>query len=63
MNSPSDEQKPEISPPQTEKGPIQAEGGFLSTELFQGRTEILIWHNGEPYRLRQTRTGKLILNK
>lgn len=31
--------------------------------LFQGSQEILIGHNGETYRLRITRNGKLILTK
>jgi hemin uptake protein HemP len=31
--------------------------------LFQGAQEILISHNGEHYRLRITRNGKLILTK
>lgn len=31
--------------------------------LFQGSQEILIGHNGDIYRLRITRNGKLILTK
>jgi hemin uptake protein HemP len=31
--------------------------------LFKGQREIVIEHNGELYRLRITRQGKLILNK
>lgn len=31
--------------------------------LFQGNQEILIGHNGETYRLRITKNGKLILTK
>lgn len=31
--------------------------------LFQGKQEVLIDHNGETYRLRITRNGKLILTK
>jgi hemin uptake protein HemP len=31
--------------------------------LFRGRQEILIAHQGETYRLRITRNGKLILTK
>ena len=34
-----------------------------SAELFAGETEIVIVHNGVPYRLRITRQGKLILTK
>jgi hemin uptake protein HemP len=36
----------------------------LTTErLFEGRTEILIVHGNEEYRLRITKNGKLILTK
>lgn len=31
--------------------------------LFQGKQEVLIAHNGETYRLRVTRNGRLILTK
>jgi hemin uptake protein HemP len=34
-----------------------------STELLQGRREVLIRHGEEMYRLRLTRNGKLILHK
>lgn len=34
-----------------------------SQTLLQGQSEVLIRHNGEVYRLRQTRTGKLLLYK
>jgi len=34
-----------------------------STDLFRGGREIVIRHAGEEYRLRITRTGKLILTK
>ena len=34
-----------------------------TAELFKGDREVLIEHNGETYRLRITRGGKLILNK
>lgn len=34
-----------------------------SQEIFQGASEVLIDHSGETYRLRITRTGKLILTK
>ena len=34
-----------------------------STELFSGRREICIDHAGQLYRLRITRSGKLILQK
>ncbi|MCX7419878.1 MAG: hemin uptake protein HemP [Planctomycetia bacterium] len=31
--------------------------------LFQGRRELIILHNNETYRLRITKTDKLILTK
>lgn len=34
-----------------------------SDALLQGRSHILIAHNGETYQLRATRLGKLILTK
>jgi hemin uptake protein HemP len=34
-----------------------------SEDLLQGQAEVLISHGGETYRLRQTRSGKLILQK
>lgn len=38
--------------------------GAIPTEfLFQGAQEVLIAHNGEHYRLRITKSGKLILTK
>lgn len=36
---------------------------YKSTDLFQGRDEITIQHDGKTYRLRRTKNGKLILNK
>lgn len=32
-------------------------------ELADGATEVLVEHEGQTYRLRLTRNGKLILNK
>lgn len=34
-----------------------------SRVLFAGGSEVVIFHYGESYRLRQTRQGKLILTK
>lgn len=36
---------------------------YASEALFRGNREIAIRHQGEFYRLRITRQGKLILNK
>jgi hemin uptake protein HemP len=38
-------------------------GAIPADLLFRGSQEILIVHNGETYRLRITRNGKLILTK
>lgn len=40
-----------------------APGAIRTDRLFQGRQEILIDHQGETYRLRITKNGKLILTK
>lgn len=40
-----------------------ATGELLSSQLLQGRTEVLIRHGEEVYRLKLTRNGKLILHK
>lgn len=42
---------------------IYPPGAIPSDFLFQGSQEILIRHQGEHYRLRITRNGKLILTK
>lgn len=34
-----------------------------SEDILQGENEVLIIHGGIVYRLRQTKSGKLILNK
>ncbi len=53
------------SPPQPQPArPGSAQPQTLtSTELMQGRREVVIVHQGENYRLQQTRNGKLILTK
>jgi len=38
-------------------------GAIPTAFLFQGSQEVLINHNGEHYRLRITKNGKLILTK
>jgi hemin uptake protein HemP len=47
-------------PPAQEAGPLPE---VASADLLRGHREMLIHHEGETYRLRLTRTGKLILNK
>lgn len=47
-----------------EPGQRSIPSGVIPTDfLFQGTQEILISHNGEHYRLRITKNGKLILTK
>ncbi len=47
-----------------EPGARTFQQGIIPTDfLFQGKQEILISHNGEHYRLRITKNGKLILTK
>ena len=36
---------------------------LTTEELFGGKDEIILLHNGAPYRLRITRQNKLILTK
>lgn len=45
--------------------PAQVGGGRVvsTAELFGGESEIVLLHNGTPYRLRITRQDKLILTK
>lgn len=43
--------------------PVSAPASVSSTELMQGRRQIIIRHDGEHYRLQITRRGKLILTK
>jgi hemin uptake protein HemP len=46
----------------SESGP-PVRSALDSRVLFAGGSEIVIFHYGEPYRLRETRQGKLILTK
>lgn len=36
---------------------------LLSEQLLRGQEEVLVVHQGQTYRLRATRSGKLILTK
>jgi hemin uptake protein HemP len=51
--------------PATEKtgGNSAASTAIPSADILRGTKEVLIEHEGEIYRLRVTRNGKLILNK
>jgi hemin uptake protein HemP len=54
----TDTQKP-ASPPPTQEPPIVLD----ADQLFAGRREVVIEHQGVRYRLRITRRNKLILQK
>ena len=51
------------APNATEVATAIPRDAWRSEELLGERTEVLILHNGEAYRLRRTRQGKLILYK
>lgn len=51
--------QPELAPPPRKSQPRT----IASSELLRGMSEVLIDHGGETYRLRLTRSGKLILQK
>lgn len=46
-----------------QKPAVSEEVQVDSHDLFRGRQEVQIRHEGEVYRLRVTRNGRLILNK
>ena len=48
---------------QTDNAEHREQRILRSETLLQGRSHILITHNGETYQLRATRLGKLILTK
>jgi hemin uptake protein HemP len=53
-----------LAPPRPDQPvPVHRINGMDSRTLFAGAKEVLILHHGEPYRLRETRQGKLILTK
>lgn len=53
----------ETPEPNRESSAVTPPRTVSSDDLFQGGHELLIEHHGEVYRLRLTKTGKLILNK
>ena len=55
--------EPAAGSPTTAFGVSDAEVVLRSEDLFASKKEIVIVHNGERYRLRLTRRGKLILQK
>lgn len=56
------ERPPRSASTSTNVGPSE-QRVLRSDSLLQGRTHVLITHNGETYQLRATRLGKLILTK
>lgn len=56
---PQDQDPPPTAPP----APEEPQRTYTSTELFQGRQEIRIEHDGVVYLLRITRKNRLILHK
>jgi hemin uptake protein HemP len=63
MRPGSPSQAPSPSRLSVSAGQQAASSGIQADQLFHGRQEIQIDHNGEIYRLRITRNGKLILTK
>lgn len=59
--TPSEPSRP--TDPQQSDPPHSRPRTISSSELLAGDKEILIDHEGETYRLRLTRNGKLILHK
>ena len=58
-SSPPQQRATAAGNPVSPGAPRQLKSGVL----FDGAQEIRIDHNGQEYRLRQTRNGKLILTK
>jgi len=50
-------------PKRTEIDGVSKARRITTESLFEGRTEVLIVHGGEEYRLRITKNDKLILTK
>jgi hemin uptake protein HemP len=60
MNAPEKTEKPD--PDEVPNDP-ESRRLIRSEELLGGAQEVLIEHEGQTYRLRLTRSGKLILHK
>ena len=64
MNSPEPETIAQANPkPRAAPRPNVVTGVLDSAALLGNRNEVEITHQGETYRLRRTRQGKLILTK
>ena len=57
QSNPNHQTKPRSTDPRSSDQSVD------SRELLRGRRELHIRHEGEVYRLRVTRNGRLILNK
>lgn len=55
--------QPETLPAASPARPAAPGAPIPSSDLLRGRREAVIAHQGELYRLRETRNGKLILTK
>lgn len=63
MNAKSNERH-RNGPTDVTDNPITGSGkSFNSTEIFADHHEVIIEHEGDQYRLRRTKNGKLILTK
>ena len=51
------------APPPDKRTASSSRRSVASQDLFQGHRELVIVHRDQEYRLRITRTGKLILTK
>ena len=60
MNAPEKPAQPPEVPAKEDADSVRL---IHSQELFAGAQEVLIEHEGQTYRLRLTRSGKLILHK
>ncbi|WP_339743266.1 hemin uptake protein HemP [uncultured Rubinisphaera sp.] len=54
----------EITPETLKNTAVPEDKDFISfSQIAKGKREVLLEHEGQLYRLRLTRNGKLILNK
>lgn len=60
-SNPSPNVMPKLA--QSEQPCMRSPTRITAAQLFQGKQEILIEHQGETYQLRITRNDKLILTK
>jgi hemin uptake protein HemP len=63
MSSPSDHRRLAEDGRAEPSRSLGRQGEICSAQLLRGRKEVLIQHGADLYRLRLTRTNKLILTK